>query len=233
MKVLQRQSIRNIILLSVIFCISAGVSAQTNTFPSSGNVGIGTTTPRAKLEVTGNGRFSSSASGSSFIIDISGFPTDNNYSNAQIIAGASGGAGYLKTKLDNWGGYFSWVTNSSSGEREVMKIDATSGNVGIGTSSPQAKLAVNGNIFSQKIKVIASGWPDYVFSPQYRLPGLWEVEDFIKSNGHLPDIPSAVEVEENGLDLGDNQALLLKKIEELTLYIIELNKKVERLEKEK
>ena len=224
MKILRYQPFSNMILFFAVFCYINGISAQTNTFPTSGNAGIGTTAPRAKLETIGNGMFSSSSTGSSFTIDISGLPTDNNYSSVKIIAGAGGGAGYLKTKLDNWGGYFSWVLNSSTGEREVMKIDATSGNVGIGTSSPQAKLAVNGDIFSKKIKVTQSGWPDYVFSPQYRLPSLSEVEKFIKEHQHLPEVPSAAEVEQGGLDLGDNQALLLKKIEELTLYVIELKK---------
>ncbi|HRQ49371.1 MAG TPA: hypothetical protein PLR74_02480 [Agriterribacter sp.] len=233
MKALQYQSIKNIILFSIAGCMTAGVSAQTNTFPSSGNVGINTMAPRSKLEGIGIGRFSSLGTGSSFIIDASALPTDHDYSNVRLIMGGGGGSAYLKTKLENWGGYFSWVRNSSSGEKEVMRIDATSGNVGIGTSSPQAKLAVNGDIYSKKIKVTASGWPDYVFSAQYRLPKLSEVEDFIKSNGHLPGIPSALEVEESGLDLGDNQALLLKKIEELTLYVITLNKKVEELEKER
>ncbi|MGN6490409.1 MAG: hypothetical protein ACTHLE_00320 [Agriterribacter sp.] len=98
------------------------------------------------------------------------------------------------------------------------------GNVGIGTTNPQAKLAVNGDIFSTKVKVTQTGWPDYVFYPNYKLPPLKEVEKFIQQYKHLPDVPSASEVEKNGLDLGNNQALLLKKIEELTLYIIEQDK---------
>lgn len=224
MKILKYQRFSSRILFFAVFCNINGISAQTNTFPTSGNAGIGTTAPRAKLEVVGNGRLSTSATGSSFIFDISGLPTDHDYSNVRIIAGSGGGSGYLKTKLDNWGGYFSWVTNSSTGEREVMKIDATSGNVGIGTSSPQAKLAVNGDIFSKKIKVTQSGWPDYVFAPGYNPPALLELEQFIKKNKHLPEVPSAAEIEQAGLDLGDNQALLLKKIEELTLYVIELKK---------
>jgi hypothetical protein len=104
------------------------------------------------------------------------------------------------------------------------------GNVGIGTTDPQAKLAVNGDVFAKKVKVTLSGWPDYVFNATYRLRPLSEVEEFIKQYHHLPEVPSAEEIEKNGLDLGDNQATLLQKIEELTLYVIEQNKKQQQLE---
>lgn len=104
-----------------------------------------------------------------------------------------------------------------------------SGNVGIGTTNPQAKLAVNGDIFSKKVKVTQTGWPDYVFDSIYRLRSLSQLEQYIQENKHLPDVPSASEVEKNGLDLGDNQAVLLKKIEEITLYVIELKKENEEM----
>ena len=94
------------------------------------------------------------------------------------------------------------------------------------------RLSVNGNVYAKKVKVTTTGWPDYVFNPKYKLPSLSELESFIQKNKHLPDVPSAAEVEANGLDLGDNQAILLKKIEELTLYIIDINKKVEKLSEE-
>jgi len=104
-----------------------------------------------------------------------------------------------------------------------------SGNVGIGTTNPQAKLAVNGDIFSKKVKVTQTGWPDYVFDSAYQLRSLSQLEQYIQENKHLPDVPSASEVEKNGLDLGDNQAVLLKKIEEITLYVIELKKENEEM----
>jgi hypothetical protein len=106
------------------------------------------------------------------------------------------------------------------------------GNVGIGTVNPQAKLAVNGDIYAKKVKVTQSGWPDYVFQTNYRLRPLSEIEQYIQQYHHLPGISSATEVEKNGLDLGENQAAMLQKIEELTLYIISLNKEVEILKKQ-
>jgi hypothetical protein len=103
------------------------------------------------------------------------------------------------------------------------------GNVGIGTTNPTQKLSVDGTVLARKVKVsqTPSDWPDYVFDSSYQLAPLHAVEKYIQQNKHLPEIPSAAEVKNNGIDLGDNQAVLLKKIEELTLYIIEQNKKLE------
>jgi hypothetical protein len=106
------------------------------------------------------------------------------------------------------------------------------GNVGIGTTNPSEKLSVNGNIRSKKLIVTQSNWADYVFNDGYRLRPLVEIEKFIKTNKHLPDIPTVKEVEQKGIDVGSTQALLLKKIEELTLYLIEQNKKMERMNTE-
>jgi len=112
-------------------------------------------------------------------------------------------------------------------------ISYATGNVGIGTNAiAEHKLAVNGSIVAEKVRVKLYGtWPDYVFEKEYKIPSLEDVEAFIKKNKHLPGVPSANAVEKEGLDLGDNQAVLLKKIEELTLYIIEQNKKIEEQNK--
>lgn len=107
-----------------------------------------------------------------------------------------------------------------------------SGQVGIAVN-PQAGyiLAVNGNSLFTKIKVKAiENWPDYVFADNYKLRPLGEVEKFIEKNKHLPEVPSANEVKAKGLDVGDNQAILLKKIEELTLYLIEQDRRIEQVE---
>jgi hypothetical protein len=120
----------------------------------------------------------------------------------------------------------------------LMVQYATNGNVGIGTATPNAKLAVNGNIRAKEIKVETANWPDYVFAKDYELPSLTDTENHIKEKGHLPGIPSAEEVKANGIELGEMNAKLLKKIEELTLYLIEMKKdneleKINNLEQKK
>ncbi|WP_343533827.1 hypothetical protein [Pedobacter sp.] len=105
------------------------------------------------------------------------------------------------------------------------------GDVGIGTTTPKEKLSVNGKIRAKEIKIEAANWPDYVFKPEYQLNTLPELEAYIKANGHLPEVPAAAEVEKEGVALGEMNKILLKKIEELTLHLIELKKEVEKLKK--
>ena len=102
------------------------------------------------------------------------------------------------------------------------------GNLGIGTTNPDAKLAVKGDIHAQEVKVDLNGAvaPDYVFKEGYDLKSLQEVQDYIKEHGHLPNIPSAQEMEANGIDLGQMDLKLLEKIEELILYTLEQERKI-------
>jgi hypothetical protein len=113
-----------------------------------------------------------------------------------------------------------------SSEQAFMIIKQT-GNVGIGTNNPTYKLAVEGTIGARKMKVTQEAWPDYVFAAEYKLPSLKEVEDYIIINKHLPDVPSAQEIKQSGLDLGEMNKILLQKLEEQTLYLIEMEKKSE------
>lgn len=131
----------------------------------------------------------------------------------------------------------SWQTESptlwQSGHGGIKFFTATqcrlaitsTGNIGIGVINPQNKLDVDGVIRATEVKV-ETGWADFVFAKDYKLPTLQEVENHIKEHNHLPDIPSEVEVKENGVSLGEMQAKLLQKIEELTLYVIEQDKMI-------
>ena len=114
---------------------------------------------------------------------------------------------------------------------EVMRI-TSSGNVGIGTTAPAAqyKLSVKGAIRCEKV-VVEINWADYVFNKEYKLMTIDELEKFVTANKHLPNIPTGSEIEKNGLDIGSVQAKQMEKIEELALYIIELNKRIAELEK--
>jgi hypothetical protein len=333
-------------LLIILFAII--LKAQTNTFPPSGNVGIGTVTtpvPVTKLHIKNN---STTLSNSNFItIDNRGLtPNEGSYTTTHVIGGMLF-AGYRDVRNPaNIAGIWAVRTSASNGLAsygdlvfgasnnygtnittdnvlpiERMRILAT-GEVGMGTGSPQAnlhvatslsqsaslglklatgdgnfmllnpsfafanynnivkagdqgiifsgngtgtgsfciapyinatsgiridadgdvsigtndtknyKFAVNGSaIFTKVVVKPYSGWADYVFEPSYKLPSLSSVEGYIESNKHLPGVPSAEDVEANGIDLGDNQTILLQKTEELTLYIIDQDKKLEEQKK--
>jgi trimeric autotransporter adhesin len=112
------------------------------------------------------------------------------------------------------------------------------GKIAIGTpvttSTNNYVLAVNGKIGGHDVQIerTSNAWPDYVFEPGYKLPGLGELENFIHTNGHLPGVPTAKEVEENGYSVASLDATLLEKIEELTLYLIEQKKLNEKQQQE-
>ncbi|CAL2083884.1 protein of unknown function [Tenacibaculum sp. 190524A02b] len=108
------------------------------------------------------------------------------------------------------------------------------GNVGIGTPDTKGlELGVKGRIAAEEVKIAKhENWPDFVFESTYNLPSLTEVENHIQTKGHLKNIPSAKEVEKDGFFLGNMDAKLLQKIEELTLYTIQQEKKLTTLQKE-
>ena len=177
---------------------------------NNGTVGIGTVTPAAKLDLN----FFNPAGEipqSGLLLQTNSFYTPNNANNSY----------YMKT-LDKGNGSVAFIIKGN-------------GQVGIGTENiGSCKLAVDGRIGARGIKVtVDPNFPDYVFEPSYKLRPLANLEQFINQNKHLPGIPSAEEVKkEGGIELGDMNVKLLEKIEELTLYVIELKKENEQMKKE-
>jgi hypothetical protein len=270
--------------------------AQTNTFPSSGNVGIGTTSPTSLLSLNGALEFSNlnaAPAGSGIYLGLNflqvrsgsgGFTVNNNANTAANLTVLNGGnvgigninpsemldvgsksnavANYVRingltgtpntelggikfynavstgfeiariavgmgtTYVDD--GYLTFSVGNTGTFPEAMRI-TQGGNVGVGTTTPDQLLSVNGTIHSKEVLVNTAGFPDYVFKPAYHLPTLVEVKTYIDQNHHLPDMPAEAEVIKNGLKVGETEGLLTKKVEELTLYLIEKDRQVEDL----
>lgn len=144
------------------------------------------------------------------------------------------GIEYVDSENEGYGLNFfkPWTScNTNPGNYKLFLAD--NGNIGIGTNTPQAKLTVDGNICAKEVRVSLSGspcWPDYVFANDYDLMKISDLKKYIQANSHLPGIPSAAEVEGNGVELGSTTELLLQKIEEMTLYIIQLEERIQQLE---
>lgn len=175
----------------------------------AGNVGIGVTHAHYKLDVGARMRLRSESA------DYTAGVWLNNPANTATIA-------FMGIANNNTVGFF------GSGIGWSLVMNTNNGNVGIGTLNPTYKLSVNGNIRSKEV-VVETGWADYVFNDDYKLRPLKEVEDYISEHKHLPNIPSAKEIEANGLHLGDVQRRMMEKIEELTLYVIALQKEINTL----
>tara|TARA_R110000796_G_scaffold104102_1_gene213672 strand:- start:3408 stop:4283 length:876 start_codon:yes stop_codon:yes gene_type:complete len=193
---------------------------------SNGKVGIGTINPSQSLEV--NSSSSTHAVFKGNFTGIQGIKVErSNGDNIRLVA--------------NYMGFGSGLEASSALRFSVNGNDLTSpsfyiktnGKVGIGTTNPDMKLTVKGNIHAEEVKVdLSVPAPDYVFKEDYKLKTLEETQKYINENGHLPNIPSAKEFEENGVALGIMNMKLLEKIEELTLYVIKQEKHIEAQSKE-
>jgi len=191
------------------------------TWNSAGNVGIGTTSPNALLSF-----------GMPIVGALKTYTTDNQSGISSYILNTGDIGGYLDIYANRSGDGSSQggstirflsqgYTDTGPLAMERMRI-AQNGNVGIGTTDPQGyKLAVNGTIHSKAVLIDLTGWPDYVFNSEYRLQPLAAVKSYIDENHHLPEMPSAAEVEKDGLNVGEMNKLLTKKVEELTLYLID------------
>ncbi|MFV0268591.1 MAG: LamG-like jellyroll fold domain-containing protein, partial [Draconibacterium sp.] len=120
---------------------------------------------------------------------------------------------------------------TSDGSGNIYFTSAVNGKVGIGTSQPDQALTVAGNIHAEEVVVETNiPAPDYVFDENYPLRTVRELEAFLKTYSHLPDIPSAKEMETNGINLSELNLMLLKRIEELTLYLIDQEKRIQKME---
>lgn len=191
---------------------------------ANGNVGIGTTTPNSKLQVAGtlSAINLQSALGSSTPVIY------GSISNEFPTWGVSINHVVENAGANNYGMALLTTDSYLTGRTEKVRI-AANGNVGIGTTTPDAKLTVNGQIHANEVLVDSKQWPDYVFLPEYNLLKLNEVKEYIDKHQHLPEMPSAAEVETKGLDLGKMNKLLTKKVEELTLYLLEKDTEVNNL----
>jgi hypothetical protein len=227
---------------------------------NNGNVGVGTTAPAATLHVisptTGTNRpvtiFDKSygtsgdtatairmdlnaGSGGGYLFGYSGETVFAH--NADFIC-ATGWVAQQTTasQVDQRGGNLylcadSGLTIGNVFTPTIRLAVLATGNVGIGTTSPTYPLTVNGTVRAKEV-IVDTGWSDYVFDPGYSLMPLREVKRRIQVDGHLPGIPSAMEVKTGGISLGEMQARLLQKIEELTLHQIAQEERMQKLEQE-
>jgi hypothetical protein len=214
-----------------------------NTYVTSGNVGIGMETPGTNLDIYN----SQDTSGLASVLRLESYTNTSNegpgidFVSRWIGAYPNWVVGRIGSIYDTSGGSnrgaLVFYTNNDnnanegiSGTSEKMRI-LGNGNVGIGTTNPGSyKLAVEGKIGAREVVVTEASWADHVFEESYNLPSLNNVESYIKENKHLPDIPSAKEVEEEGLSIAEMMKKQMQKIEELMLYVIQLQKKNNELE---
>jgi hypothetical protein len=197
------------------------------TITPAGYVGIGTASPTSKLTIAGAGNPNPNTGSETDYVGLNltfkGESQSQSFNLGSVKMVQPSGA-----YVDNADMVFSTSIQNLS---EKMRITGT-GNVGIGTTNPDAKLSVNGTVHAREVRVNLNGWPDYVFHENYILPSLNEVKRYIENNHHLPEMPSASQVANDGLNLGEINKVLTKKVEELTLYLIDLNARLKKQQNE-
>ncbi|MBA4197448.1 MAG: hypothetical protein C0459_07830 [Chitinophaga sp.] len=220
-----------------------------NHFPLKGNAGIGTNAPQSALEIK---RSAGDTRRKNFLLQLSNEWSPNGQNEPSIMF--SNGDNSSPANVSYWtvGARVSgdktlntpqtfkicFKAPGSAVEQEYLSVNSYEGRVKIGDVNDLVdgyKLYVEQGILTEKVKVAVKNsdeWYDNVFKPHYKLTPLNELEQYIKTHNHLPDVPSADEVVKDGIDLGKMNALLLKKIEENTLYIIELRKDLDEAKKQ-
>ncbi|QEC79296.1 hypothetical protein [Mucilaginibacter ginsenosidivorax] len=201
-----------------------GVNTERMRITSAGNVGIATSAPISTFQIN-NGTFKFSV-GRCPGVDMNYGTSYIGFNAARIGSGTSANWTIDGDGYNNGGGviytdvlgniYLAPIPTAGTATRTLTDVNIK--------SSITFRVAANGTTYAKAITVTTTGWPDYVFKKDYTLPSLTDVKTYIDQNQHLPEIPSAQQVEKDGINLGEMNKLLLKKVEELTLYLIEKDK---------
>lgn len=191
------------------------------TLLGNGSVGIRNRMPIAQLEVSGS---KGSVNDRNFLVN---YPPGGSLTNTELS-----GLAHLQSELGlGWSALYAKQGSAQYAGVFNGNVYMANGSLNIGSSNiGTLKLAVEGTIGAREVIVKTGSWVDYVFADTYKLPSLDEVKSFIKEHHHLPEIPSEQEVVKDGFKVGEMNTLLLKKIEELTLYVIDQNEKIKALE---
>ncbi|MCL2290028.1 MAG: hypothetical protein FWC34_04895, partial [Bacteroidetes bacterium] len=211
---------------------------------NNGHIGVGKTNPSSALDVNGTATVNELRAQSATIANALTAGSAAITGTTQLTGNVGIGTAPAQEKLNVNGSFKATnadITNTLIAGTLTSKgaLNAQTATIN-GTVTADALNAesakISGRICAKEVRVAVSGgpcWPDFVFAKDYKLPTLNEVEQFINENQHLPNVPSAAEVEANGIELGEMNAILLRKVEELTLYIIQMEKRLSEIESKK